>query len=105
MWGFLQFSGLAVGHVHDPFVWNNIEDAKWALREVYYAERQYFIDHGAFTDNVSGLNLMTIKSKDYNWPPRIDVTPNMFEATLSSNDGHILVHIRQDGMTWQTNEK
>lgn len=105
MWGFIQFSERVVGQGQDPFVWNTVEDAKWALREVYYAERQYFIDHGAFTDDMSKLNLNPVRLTGYVWPPRIYITPNMFEAIVARNDGRLLIHITQDGMTWQTSAK
>lgn len=112
MWGFIQFSSKLVGQENEDFKWNPIEDAKWALREVYYAERQYFIDHDAFNDDFSKLHFSEwIPSgkqdspKGYEWPPKLFATPSLFEAVITSDDGKTLVHIEQDGKTWETKAK
>ncbi len=105
MWGFLQFSGKAAGEGNDPFKWNQIENAKWALRKVYYAERGYFMAHGEFTANLPELALDAPVPAGYAWPPKVYTTPDLFEAITSSVDGKTVVHIRQDGMTWITKNK
>jgi len=102
MWGFLQFSDKTVGEGESEFIWNPVEDAKWDLRLVYYAEHQYYNDNGEFTSDISKLDLKELPLTDFTLPPKIYVTPDMFEATIKSNDGRTLVHIRQDGMTWIT---
>jgi len=105
MWGFVQFSTQGVGVGSEQFKWNRIEDAKWVLREIYYAERQYFLDHGVFTDDISKLNIKFDSPMGYSSPPKIFVTPSLFEAILSSDDGKTVVHIEQDGKTWETKTK
>lgn len=105
MWGFLQFSGMKVGQGIDTLKWNPVEDAKWALRKIYYAERNYYFAHATYTDDVSKLNLQEINTKDFSWPPRIYVTPDLFEATVVLGTGPMLLHIRLDGETWTTKEK
>ncbi len=102
MWGFLQFSDKTVGQRESKFVWNPVEDAKWDLRLVYYAERQYYNDNGEFTSDLLKLKLKELPLSGYLLPPKIYVTPDLFEATLHSADGKTVVHIRQDGMTWIT---
>lgn len=108
MWGFLQFSGKIAGQGHDAFKWNPVENAKWALREIYYGERNYYTKHHSFTRSIGKLDLQMLglnlqKVDGYSWPPEIFITPDMFEATISANAGNQIVHIRQDGMTWITN--
>ncbi len=105
MWGFLQFSDKPVGEGHDAFTWNPVENAKWALRLIYYAERQYQMDHGKFTANLSDLGLKASAPEGYVWPPKVYTTPDLFEAIISSEDGKTVVHIRQDGLTWITKNK
>ena len=102
MWGFVQFSTKKVGEGHDKFIWHNVEDAKWDLRLVYYAERQYFMNHHKFTPDLSKLNIKFIPAKGYILPPKVYVTPDLFEGIIESKDGKKTVHIRQDGMTWIT---
>jgi len=105
MWGFIQFSTQVVGQGNEEFKWNPIEDAKWELRKIYYAERQYFIDHGTFTDDFSKLNIRHDPPKDFQLLPKIFVTPDLFEAIITSDDGKTIVHIEQDGKTWETKAK
>ncbi len=102
MWGFLQFSDKVVGTGHDSFKWHEVESAKWILRKIYYGERLYYISHQEFTASLSSLHEKVSQVAGYSWPPKIYVTPDMYEATIESKDGKTLVHIRQDGYTWIT---
>ena len=103
MWGFLQFSDRTVGNGESTFKWNPIEDGKWALREIYYAERNYYSMNGKFTDDLSILRIKEQSGAAYTWPPKIYVTPDLFEAIVEE-DGTV-IHIRQDGKTWITGSK
>ncbi len=105
MWGFVQFSDKTVGSGDDPFVWNSVEDAKWDLRLIYYAERQWFNDNGSFTDDPAKLGVQLPPLKEYILPPKIYVTPTMFEAVITSTDGRRQVHINQEGRTQITQSK
>jgi hypothetical protein len=102
MWGFVQFSTLVVGQGNERFEWNPVEDAKWAARQIYYAERQCFIEHGAFTDDLKKLSLKDPSLSGYSEQTKIYVTPDLFEATITTQDNKTLVHIEQDGKTWET---
>ena len=105
MWGFVQFSNETVGQGREVLKWNPIEDAKWGLRKVYYAERQFFIDHGVFTNDFSKLNVSQDPPEGCQWPPEVFVTPSLFEAVVMSDGGKIMAHIEQDGKTWETKTK
>ncbi len=105
MWGFLQFSDKVVGDGKSDFLWNPVEDAKWDLRLVYYAERQYFENHGEFTPDLSKLDLKELPLSGYSLPPKVYVTPSLFEGIIQNTDGKTSVHIEQDGKTWITTNK
>lgn len=105
MWGFIQFSDSTAGDGLERFRWNPIEDAKWTLRKIYYAEKQYFLDHGIFTNNSSTLGIKADSPKRDPSSPRVFITPSLFEAVKASEDGRTLVHIDQDGRTWETRTK
>ena len=105
MWGFVQFSDSIAGHGTDPFKWNADEDAKWILRKIYYAERNYRITHGQYTDSISVLNLGAMKLDGFVLPPEIEITSDMFEATLENVEMTKSIHIRDDGKTWETKSK
>ena len=101
MWGFVQFSEKSVGTGDDSFVFHPEEKAKWALRQIYYKERQYWSKHGRYTSNITALGLTAQKVDGYVWPPSIRITPSLYEATIESRDGREQWHISQDGRTWK----
>jgi hypothetical protein len=100
MWGFLQFSNRVSGEGSDDFIWNPLENVKWNLRLVYYAERQYFNDHGCFSDDLSKLEVKFVPSNRSD--VQIYATPNLFEAIIPNGDGKTQVHIDHEGRTWMT---
>jgi hypothetical protein len=97
MWGFVQFSGKIVGSGEDVFELKPEESAKWALRQVYYRQKSYYLNHGQFANNLSGLGLGKMKVPGYKWPPQIKTSWNLWEARLESNDGKEKWFISQDG--------
>jgi hypothetical protein len=98
MWGYLQFSDVKVGEGKEKFVERPEEAAKWALRQVYYKEKTYFLNHGEYTDDLAALGLGEMKVKGYKWPPHIKTTWNLWEAYLESGDGRERIHITNDGL-------
>lgn len=100
MWGYVQFSNLKVGEGSERFkIRAEEEQARWALRQLYYKEKTYFLNHGHYTDNLAELGLGEIKVKGYRWPPRIRLTWNAWEAMLESEEGtgNRRVFITHDG--------
>jgi hypothetical protein len=105
MWGFVQFSEKKVGTGEQSLIWHPVEDAKWDLRLVYYAERQWFNNNGVFSNDLSKLDVKLLPLDGYTLPPNVYLTPTMFEAIISSTDGKTQVHIDQDGKTRITTTK
>lgn len=97
-WGFVQFSGLAPGAGETAYVPDPANAAKFALLELYYKERTFFGNNGAYTDDLETLRLGDAPD-GVNWPPDISVTPGSFEASVTSQDGTTL-HISEDGHIW-----
>ncbi len=97
MWGFVRFSVKAVGSGKDAIEIRPEENAKWALRQVYYRQKSYCLNHGRFTDNLSELGLSEMKTPGYKWPPQIRTTWNLWEACLESEDGKEKWFISHDG--------
>jgi hypothetical protein len=98
MWGYLQFSGRTVGEGSDAFVSSPGEAAKWALRQVYYKQKTYYLNHAAYADKLSELGLGEITVKGYIWPPRLQTAFDLWEAVLESADGRDSVFITEDGL-------
>ncbi len=102
MWGIVQFSESIAGSNSAVFKFDPIEDAKWALRKLYYAERTFKMQYGEFTDNASLLHLEPQQLPDFEWPPEITTTGSFFEARLKKTDGGGYLHISHDGDIWST---
>ena len=100
MWGFVQFSEYVAGTGTEDFVWNPLEDAKWALRQVYYSEHAHRDEQGSYTDRFDELKLGTSALDGYTWPPELTATARDFTASVTSTPGTHAVHIRQDSRVW-----
>jgi hypothetical protein len=90
MWGVVQFGG---SWHQDP-----VEAAKWALREVYYAQRDYHARHQRFATRFGQLGLKLAAVPGYAWPPRIAASAHQFSARIDGRDGRAAVSIEQDGL-------
>jgi hypothetical protein len=81
MWGVVVFriGGDAVG-ITRPLG----SRMQWALRLVYYAERDYFNAHGHYTDNLPalGVELPAEAGADCPWPPQLTASASQWTATL-----------------------
>jgi hypothetical protein len=97
MWGYVQFSDWNAGEGKDVFVMKREEAAKWALRQVYYKEKTFYLNSGRYTDSLAELRLQKMNVKGYQWPPQIQSTWNLWEAYLESEDGKERIFIASNG--------
>ena len=93
MWGVVQFSRRDANWRHDP-----AEAARWALREVYYAQRAYYARHRHFATRFGQLGLKLAAVPGYTWPPQLQASAHQFCARLGGKDGHAALSIEQDGL-------
>jgi hypothetical protein len=102
MWGYVQFSARLPGAGRDKFERRPEEKVKWALREIYYAERALFAAKAVFAADLAALGLKGdgLRIKGWSWPPVLRATPSQFEAVYASRNGESW-HIRQDGLVWK----
>ena len=106
-WGFVQFSSRRAGAEPQEFRPPPEREARRILRAIYHMQRQYRERHGHFSVDLDSLGLEYQILRNFLWPPRIDVTPTQFEASLEElvdlhGDGE-LNHwrIRQDSRIWK----
>ncbi|MFY0601992.1 MAG: carbohydrate-binding family 9-like protein [Cyclobacteriaceae bacterium] len=91
-WGYVFFD---IDKSNIPNDWNlDIEEVKWELRKVYYAEGEYFEKKGTFTDQRELLDLEVHENI------LIATTQSLFEATMPHNQ--VTWHIDNEGKTWKT---
>lgn len=95
-WGLVQFSAEEPGS--DSFVPDPTMDARRVLFDLYYQQRDYRREHGAYADSIDALNVDTTGSDGTTYLPSLLVTDNGYEAwvyvTMDGTDTR--VQIRQD---------
>jgi hypothetical protein len=101
MWGFVQFSASPAGSDNCEFDVNPVEDAKWAMRQVYYAERTCLMQSGKYTSDFSKLGMAESGPDGYSWPPVLETTSKTFLASIENSKDHSKLYINQDGDVWK----
>ncbi len=98
LWGLVQFTEEAPGGQKIDFIEKGIDKIKWALRKIYYRQRNYYFDKNRYTASLKELNLIKKPSDGIPWPPEINLTPSGWEAVLHWNNSSVI--IRTDGKVW-----
>ncbi|NMC38536.1 MAG: carbohydrate-binding family 9-like protein [Bacteroidales bacterium] len=97
MWGYLQFSSLTAGSGTEEFIPDPDLDRKWALRMIYYAEKEYFKNNNKFASCLKDIGLK-MKDLPENTPvPEIEVTRTTFESYFPSGNEETSLIIYNDG--------
>lgn len=99
MWGFVQFSSTVAGEGNDPFAADPDEIARWALRRLYYAQRDHHALTGRYAGSLDALKLETLEIAPFIWPPELVREGTGYSATLRDGRGRML-HIHDDGHLW-----
>jgi hypothetical protein len=97
-WGVVQFAGMKVGENTQDFMEDEDLECKWALRQLYYAQRAYWHQHKEYASELGILNLdiASIIAKELN----VDITTSGYQASLNCNKTGTLWNIQQDGRMW-----
>jgi len=96
MWGIVQFTDAVVGSREVAYAPDPVDPARWALWQLYYAERNYFMQNGTYTADLPELKRVSAPSA-FRWPPELDAASCQFCAKLTSQDGRIRLLINQEG--------
>ncbi|MGH8638971.1 MAG: carbohydrate-binding family 9-like protein [Burkholderiales bacterium] len=100
-WGFVQFSTVSAGTREVPFVEDRNEGVKWALRRLYYRQRQFRDAHGRYATDAAALAASDIRVEALDFVPSMQATDSSYEIAAPGFDGAV-VRIRQDGKVWTT---
>ncbi len=106
-WGVVQFTTTPVGSPAPAAVADPGDEARRALRRVYYRQSLFRQAHGHYTAAVDSLGLPGIKLTGYTWPPRVQATEHAYEATIAETrdrDGNGRLDrwiICQDSRVWR----
>ena len=99
-WGFVQFAGAPAAETA-PVADDPNERVKWALRRLYYRQRDVRDATGRYARDLDALNARTVEVEGMEFRPSLLATDSMYEITAPGVAG-ALVHIRQDGRVWIT---
>lgn len=102
-WGFAQFAEILAGNGTVAFVENPNERIKWALRELYYRQRDFLEEHGRYADDLDSLDAGDISVEGASFEPLLRATQSTYEMTSPGVNG-LTVHIQHDGKVWTTTE-
>lgn len=107
------WSPMGIINMHYPELWGYVvftdnegpasfelpadETIKWQLRKLYYRQRNYQAEHGAYCREFAELR----GSDDWSIVPRIETTSSLFQISAPSHDGASTFHIREDGLLWR----
>ena len=98
LWGLVQFTEASPEQGNVEFQESEIDPIKWALRQVYYRQRNYFFKKNHYTGSLKELNLITTPVEGVPWPPEIVLTISGWEAALKWDQSTVV--IRTDGKVW-----
>lgn len=101
-WGYAQFSNVVAGVRTDDFVEDPNERVKWALRQLYYRQREYFAEHGRYAEDLVLLRASDVavaRGAGRDLQLSLQGMGNRYEIRANGASGS-LVFIRQDGLTW-----
>lgn len=104
MWGFVQFSSVKAGSGDAEFKSDPEDEVKWLLRNLYYAQKEYFDANNKYTTDISSLSLPEDISKKLSHKAKILITNSLFEITYPAIEAGYEWHIREDSKIWKTKQ-
>lgn len=102
--GYVQFADAAAGEATVPFVEDPNDRVKWALRRLYYRQRDYRESHGRYAEDLGELHAGEVSVEGVAFEPDLSTTRTTYEITAPGAGG-TTVHIRHDGKVWTTDRK
>lgn len=99
-WGFVQFAGEVPGSPA-TFVEDPNDAVKWALRRLYYRQRDARETTGRYAAELAPLDAGAVTVDGQAFRPSLSTTATGYEITAPGAAG-TLVHITQDGRVWVT---
>jgi hypothetical protein len=102
MWGIVQFSDVVVGRGREALAQPEDRPVRWALRELYYAQRSYRREHDQFASSLEEMGIAGFQLPD--GTPLIvelEMTDDGYVASGLGADGETTWRIREDGRAWR----
>ncbi|MBW6513541.1 MAG: carbohydrate-binding family 9-like protein [Candidatus Syntrophosphaera sp.] len=95
-WGYVFFTRARSGEADPGFIIPQEEQAREYLRQVYYAQRQHWLDRGSYARSLSKLQMKPLDHSGKRLKPILETTSKTFVATLRL-DPQTELMITEDG--------
>ncbi|MGC9361343.1 MAG: carbohydrate-binding family 9-like protein [Candidatus Syntrophosphaera sp.] len=95
-WGYVLFTTKRVGVFHPAFELSEEQGARQYLSRVYYAQKQHWLDKGAYAGEISELGLEPFPRGKKSITPKIETTSRSFIAILELDSPDVLM-VSEDG--------
>lgn len=100
-WGYLFFDLTPVDKAEDLFLLPKSEFAKEYLRQLYYKQKQYHMDHGKFAKSLKQLQAKALSWDGKALKARFQTTSHGYIINLPAANELPALFIREDGFLWQ----
>lgn len=97
-WGFVQFSDIPAGAGTVDFEFKPQENIKWALRNIYFAQRKYYSEFGKYAGDVSLLANVGLIVDNLPYPVDIQKGWGTYDVRMETDHG--IWFINDEGRTW-----
>jgi hypothetical protein len=97
MWEILQFSSIVAGEGKAKFVPDMDLHVKWALRKIFYAEKEYFAKNNSYSSSLSDIGLSKSDFPENKTAPVIHSTRTTFESYIPAASSNLFWTIYHDG--------
>ncbi|WP_462317649.1 carbohydrate-binding family 9-like protein [Marinilabilia sp.] len=97
-WGFVHFTDLEAGEESVGFTYPESEKIKWALRNLYYAQKAYRAKYGHYVSKIKKLTKIGFKPELLPRDIEVKVGWHTFEAKAISEERNWFID--QEGHTW-----
>ena len=100
-WGYVQFGAGPTALETPPVMIDANQRLQWALRQLYYRQRDFQRLHQRYAAGLEELDAGRIRVQGLTFSPTLRTTASLYEITAPGADG-VTGHIDQDGRTWLT---
>ncbi len=96
-WGYVLFSGSSPGPESIPFVLPAVEHAKEYLRQLYYRQKQYYMDHGRYARRLFELDARPFVWEGNRYKASLQAIDRAYYINLDGGEVFGRLSIREDG--------
>ena len=100
-WGYVEFGATATALDAPPVMIDANQRLQWALRQLYYRQRDLQRLHQRYAAGLEELDAGRIRVQGLTFSPTLRTTESLYEIT-APGVGSVTGHIDQDGRVWLT---